>query len=169
MRQVRRRTAEKVEGGSNSRVTIPLSKHLFFQPFRSGIVTASGDTFITKNKKATRPSALSLSPPPIPLRSHPVTVSFPARKPYVLGPLRSSIATLTFRIREKNASALSHFENDRVFPDAIPRDINTGCRPLRAYPRTVGDCPNFRHPAAVVGPGRKMGLSPSPRRFSDRL
>jgi len=38
----------KLQGAGNSRVTIPLTKCLFFQPFHSRIATASGDTFITK-------------------------------------------------------------------------------------------------------------------------
>jgi hypothetical protein len=43
------RHSRKLQGGSNSRVAIPLTKRLFFQAFLSGIVTASPDTFITKN------------------------------------------------------------------------------------------------------------------------
>ena len=50
------------------------------------------------------------------------------------------------------------------------RDVKKTTVTLNAYPRTVGDCPNF-----VAGTirragwsGSKMGLSPSPRRFSDR-
>jgi len=38
-----------LQGRSNSRVAIPHAKSLFSQPFPSGIATASGDTFITKN------------------------------------------------------------------------------------------------------------------------
>jgi hypothetical protein len=41
--------SEKLKGAGNSRVTIPLVKRLFFQAFHSGIVTASGDNFTTKN------------------------------------------------------------------------------------------------------------------------
>jgi len=47
--RARRALTKKLNGASNSRVTIPLAKRLFFQPFHSGIVTSSGDTFIAKN------------------------------------------------------------------------------------------------------------------------
>jgi hypothetical protein len=46
----RARLSRKVKSAGNSAVTIPLAKRLFFQPFRSRIVTASGDTFITRKK-----------------------------------------------------------------------------------------------------------------------
>jgi hypothetical protein len=42
------RRSRKLKSASHSRVTIPLAKRLFFQAFPSGIVTASGDTFITQ-------------------------------------------------------------------------------------------------------------------------
>jgi hypothetical protein len=43
------RYSRKLKSAGDSQVTIPLAERLFFQAFRSGIVTASGDTFITKN------------------------------------------------------------------------------------------------------------------------
>ena len=49
------RHSRKLNSTGNSRVTIPLTKHLFFQPVRSGIATASGDNFITRNNFATVP------------------------------------------------------------------------------------------------------------------
>ena len=45
----RARSGGKLKAPGNSWVTIPLAKRLFFQAFRSGIVTASGDTFTVKN------------------------------------------------------------------------------------------------------------------------
>jgi hypothetical protein len=44
----RARCLRKLQTASNSRVAIPLAKRLFFQAFRSGIATASGDTFSKK-------------------------------------------------------------------------------------------------------------------------
>jgi len=43
------RHSRKLNSTGNSRVTIPLTKCPFSQAFHSGIATASGDTFITKN------------------------------------------------------------------------------------------------------------------------
>jgi hypothetical protein len=43
------RHSRKLNSAGDSPVTIPLAKHLFFQAFRSGIVTASGDTFNAGN------------------------------------------------------------------------------------------------------------------------
>ena len=61
---------KKLQGAGNSRVTIPHTRCLFFQAFQPGIVTASGDTFITKNIYSSRHSRPSSPPPPLrPLRT----------------------------------------------------------------------------------------------------
>jgi len=52
--RARRAPPRKLKGASNSRVAIPLAKCLVFQALRSGIATASGDTFIAKKEFMTR-------------------------------------------------------------------------------------------------------------------
>jgi hypothetical protein len=53
--------------------------------------------------------------------------------------------------------------------DLAGQETPVRVEPLSAYPRTAGDRPNFAAPRTKDAARSKMGLSPSPRRFSDRL